>query len=119
MSTMNDERPPVDAGRVDPQVMRRFWISWIQKTEDERPLSFPPNPAILGWWCSGYDGLGNPILCAAVQASDQDEAERAIGIDWPENERSSRFFEERATDWIPGDRFPLSDWMKERFGVAA
>jgi len=25
-----------------------------------------------------------------------------------------RFFEERAPDWMPGDRFPLSDWSKER-----
>lgn len=44
---------------------------------------------------------------------------------WPEaaadmKENGWRFFEhDKGSDWIPGDRFPLADWMKERFGLAA
>jgi len=105
-------------------VMPRFWVSWIQRTPDHRPLTFPPHEAILGWWCSGYDSDGKAVLCAAVQAEDPTAACAAIFKDWPEaaevRDNGWRFFEhDMGDDWIPGDRFPLSGWMKKRFGVAA
>lgn len=99
----------------------RFWISWIQKTDDHRPLNYPPNEAILGWWCSGYDGDDNAVLCAAVEASEAMYACAAIFKEWPEAKDSMvangwRFFEHDKGDaWKPGDRFPLSDWMVPRF----
>lgn len=93
----------------------RFWISWVQKTEDYRPINYPPNSAILGWWKSGIDSNDRAILCACVEAESQDAAEKALCIEWPENERSSRFFDQVADDYQPGDRFPQSDWMKPRF----
>jgi len=92
----------------------RFWISWIQQTEDFRPINYPPNEAILGWWCSGCTADEEPILCACVDAQDDSDAEHWINKEWPEASEW-RFFQERPGDWIPGDRFPLSDWMKPRF----
>lgn len=38
-----------------PKPRNRWWLSWVQTTEDVRPLTDPPNENILGWWCSGYD----------------------------------------------------------------
>jgi len=93
--------------------MKRFWVSWVQTTQDFRPLSDPPNIRILGWWCSG---IVSPKynLCAVVEAESVDAAHEAVLIDWPESDEW-RFIEEKPKDWLPGDRFPLSDWMVERF----
>lgn len=93
--------------------IRRFWVSWIQPTEDYRPLSYPPGDSIIGWWCSGYDGQDNPILMALIQGTSEDDVIKAVKADWPEWE-NWRIFEEKEVDWKPGSRFPLSDWMKER-----
>lgn len=98
--------------------MKRFWISWHQPTEDERPLTYPPGPSILGWWCSGYDQDGIPTLCALVEAESESNAKADIKLDWPEAERW-RFVNEVATDWLPGDRFPLPDWSAARIREAA
>lgn len=122
MNTENHEQPAAGR-RVEPVVMRRFWISWIQRTPDHRPVTYPPNDAILGWWCSGYDSDDNAVICAAVQADDPGRASAAIFEDWPEAAEDMRangwrFFEhDKGSDWMPGDRFPLADWMKARFGV--
>ena len=103
------------------KTQRRFWVSWVCEEEDYRPLAYPPNPRILGWWCSGEDANGNTVLCAAVEARDEEAARDAIYADWPEAERTTdtigwRIFGEIETpDWRPGDRFPLSDWMISRF----
>jgi len=94
----------------------RFWISWWQPGEDYRPLTFPPNNHILGWWRSGERGEGESSLCAAVSAKDEDAAKRYVLKDWPEA-TDWRFCNVVASDYVPGDRFPLSDWMKPRFGV--
>ena len=93
--------------------MKRFWCSWHQPTADFRPLRDPPNDAVLGWWCSGERGDGVAILCALVRANSAGEVERAIEGDWPEA-TEWRFVEERTANWLPGDRFPLRDWMLQR-----
>jgi hypothetical protein len=96
----------------------RFWVSWVQTTEDFRPLTDPPNRAILGWWCSGETDRG-VTLCAAVKANSPSSAEQAVMIDWPEAAGEFRFVEEQSTDWTPGDRFPITrDWEKKRFAKA-
>lgn len=94
----------------------RFWMRWIQPTEDYRPLTCPPNTAILGWWCSGYDSKDNAFICAAVEAEDEDKAWEAVRKDWPEADDSSgAFCESKEDDFKPGDRFPIDGWMIERF----
>lgn len=98
--------------------MTRFWMSWIVSEEDYRPLTFPPNAAILGWWCSGYDTDDHSILCGLVEAKNEAAARKAVLRDWPGI--SWRFVEPKDTNHIiQSDRFPLSDWMKERMQPAA
>lgn len=100
--------------------VKRYWVSWVNVGEnDYRPITYPPNRGILGWWVSGEDTEGCTILVACVQGEDIDSAKEAVYKDWPElrgTEDSFRFFEERDSDYDPskGGRFPLSDWMKER-----
>lgn len=91
----------------------RWWISWLQPTEDYRPLNYPPNGDILGWWCSGYNELDVATLCALVKGKDARAARKAIRKEWPEA-GDWRFENNVASDWLPGDRFPLTDWMRER-----
>lgn len=100
--------------------MFRYWVSWVQETKDYRPVDYPPNRKILGWWCSGSDSDEHAILCAVVEAKSMPEARDAVYIDWPEATENTdwRFFEEKPVDFIPGDRFPLSDWMESRFSPA-
>lgn len=90
-----------------------WWISWYQPTEDERPLTFPPNEAILGWWNSGSRCSDNAhTICAVVRAETEEEAKAAVRKDWPEAE-DWRFCGE--TGGLPGNRFPLGEWMTPRF----
>jgi len=91
----------------------RYWLSWYEISEDHRPLTFPPGEAILGWWCSGYDDNAS-ILCAVVEAKSEDAAWEAVAKDWPGPTRK-RFCEAKDADWKPGDRFPPSEWMVDRF----
>ncbi len=91
----------------------RFWLSWHQPSEDIRPLHFPPLEGILGWWRSGENATGEATLCALVRSTDEDGAKRAVLKDWPEAERW-RFCNAVEDDYVPSERFPLSDWMKER-----
>lgn len=94
---------------------KRFWASWIVSDDDYRPLTYPPNPAILGWWCSGYDAADNAILCGLVEAHSIASAKGAILRDWPGV--TWRFFEPKPPDFtVASDRFQLSDWMKTRMG---
>jgi hypothetical protein len=96
---------------------KRFWMSWNEPAQDYRPLNYPPNASILGWWCSGYDGDGVvSMICAWVAAEDEDAAKAAVVLDWP-GDKSWRFCDEVAMDWRPNNRFPLSAWSKERVGL--
>lgn len=89
------------------------WISWVQPTEDYRPLSYPPGQNVLGWWKTGESTNGHAILVAQIKAVSEEDGEAVILKEWPE-----------ATDWRfnikctavpPGDRFPLQDWMVGRY----
>lgn len=92
-----------------------FWISWYQPTEDHRPLTYPPNESVLGWWCSGSTD-DSSVLCALVRAKDEDDAKAAITKDWPEA-NDWRFCNEKP-DLSLSDRFMLTDWMEPRFKEA-
>lgn len=106
---------------------QRFWVSWVQPTEDIRPSSYPPNDQILGWWCSGYEYGDKAVLCACVFGKGETvgdqmrDATAAIETEWPEataseeNENGWQCFEARESDWKPNNRFPFSDWMVSRF----
>lgn len=95
--------------------MTRYWVSWNSSEADYRPLTYPPPPAILGWWCSG-EGDTYHTLCAVVAAKSKAEAKRAIAGSWPETKGGKwRFFDEVEPDWIPGERFVKKKWMLARF----
>ena len=95
----------------------RHFISWYQSTGDVRPLTFPPNEQILGWWKTGerYDDVA--VLVARVEADSLENAYSAILRDWPEaTEEPWRISDEMQPHHVLSDRFPLADWMKERLG---
>lgn len=100
--------------------LKRWWISWFQPTEDSRPLTYPPNERILGWWETGFEIDGPFTLVALVLGSTAEDAKSAVRQDWPEAERW-RFCNQRSEQYRPSDRFPISDWMRARIdgGVAA
>lgn len=101
----------------DPVPLKRFWLSWVQPTEDYRPLTDPPEPRVIGWWCSGYTASDHATLCALVQAETMEYAKKAIRASWPEApgvRGNWRIDDERPQGWLPGDRFPLSGWMERR-----
>lgn len=87
----------------------RFWISWYQPTEDYRPVYDPAKesePLNHLYWCSGQRGSDDAwTLCAVVDASTDEEARRIVQRYWPEA-HEWRFCELKASDWMPGDRFP-------------
>jgi hypothetical protein len=95
--------------------MSDYWISWIQGGDDCRPLSYPPNKGIIGWWKTGETDMGDSTLVAWVRARFDSDARDAILIDWPEalDTGDWRFFERKSPEPL-SDRFPLSEWMKER-----
>ena len=93
-----------------------YWCSWVCDNDDHRPVTYPPNEAILGWWCSGYDSQYNAILCALVQADSESLALSSVEQDWPEFDGNWRYI--RETDTLLTDRFPLSDWMEPRVSAA-
>ncbi len=95
----------------------RFWLGWEEKSQDYRPLTDPPNGAILGWWKSGEAGDGShSTLCAWIDAENESAAKQAVILDWP-GSPVWRFCNMPLAGFVPGDRFPLSDWMKKRAGV--
>ncbi len=63
--------------------MKLYWLSWYQPTGDHRPLGFPPNGSILGWWCTGQTEEGSGTLCSYVVAPSEQEARDRVRIDWP------------------------------------
>lgn len=105
----------------------RFWVSWYQPTDDFRPLTYPPNEAILGWWCTGFRCDDAATICALVEIKNnkydineiEEAVDEAILEDWPEAELG-RFCEPVEDDWLPGDRFQIDDddeWIRERLGI--
>lgn len=99
----------------------RAWISWICTSTDRRPLTYPPNRQILGWWCTGYAPSGESMLVALVECGDVNDAATAIYADWPEarlavEEWGWRFADLKPDNYVPNDRFPLSEWMMDRVG---
>jgi hypothetical protein len=98
-----------------PLKRRLFWLSWEQPTEDYRPLTYPPNKQILGWWCSG-SGEDYWTICAYIEAEGDNDARAAVLKDWPEAfDRGAewRIFQE-CDKYAPSDRFPPGDWMEPR-----
>ena len=93
--------------------MSIYWVSWYQPTQDFRPLSFPPNKNILGWWKTGENDYGESILVAMVNVKSIDDIPLLVNKDWPEA-INWRFKEERFSLDL-SDRFPLNDWMITRF----
>jgi hypothetical protein len=90
-----------------------WWLSWYQPGDDPRPLGFPPNENVLGWWVSGYRE-NDATVCALVKADTEEQAKAKINIDWPEA-AEWRFCDRRDLTEKPlGDRFPLADWMRPK-----
>lgn len=99
--------------------MKRFWVSFYFLDSDYRPIGWPPEPGILGYWDSGTrceDGATTLVIW--LEAENAEKAKELLGSDkcWPEVAQGVewRFFEERDLDWRPNDRFPLAAWSKER-----
>lgn len=87
----------------------RYWVSWVQPTEDFRPMMWPL-PSNMDYWCSGYDSDGMPILCALIDAESDVRAREQIAAYWPETTGVNwRTWDEKPDDWTPGDRFPLEN----------
>lgn len=91
-----------------------YWCSWWCEEGDHRPVTYPPNEAILGWWHTGYDSAGRKSLVAMVLAKDPSELIDAIRKDWPEFDGEWRFSDDIEHYRELGTRFPLKPWMEER-----
>jgi hypothetical protein len=115
---MTNEKLGAEQGR-ERKPRNRWWLSWVQTSEDFRPLAHPPNKDVLGWWCSGYDADDNAILCAAVIGSTERDAKKAIAKDWPESKTANWRFCRLLESLELSDRFPLDSWAKERFAQEA
>ena len=92
--------------------MKLYWCSWVCKEDDYRPITYPPNDSIIGWWCSGESG-GGYIICAYIYAKNELRAAMAISLDWPEFEGEWRFIEERDSV-SDSERFALTKWMRAK-----
>src|SRR5690242_10341003 len=86
------------------------WISWHQATNDYRPVSWPPPPEVLGYWCSGQTAKAFTLV-AIVKASSPAQAKKIVTEVWSPGVGEWRFCETRTiADGPPGDRFPPPDW---------
>jgi hypothetical protein len=94
----------------------KYWLSWYEKKPDYRPLTYPPNEHILGWWCSGYGEDDDATICALVAAPSEQAAWNFVEVDWPcyPKEREIRFIGLINEDFRLSDRFQPSKWMIER-----
>ena len=98
---------------------KRYWVSWWDSSDDVRPLTYPPNESVLGWWVSGQRGLddGQKSICAMVSADSEEEAQEAIYKDWPKDSIVEwRFLTAKDDGFELSDRFPIDpdSWMGER-----
>ncbi len=87
-----------------------YWISWYSPPGEVFEIHSP-------WWISGYvcDEHETDIICAAIIAKDEEDAEKIIcdSYDTKGLPLSFRFVNERPKDWSPYcDRFQKCDWMK-------
>ena len=102
--------------------MKRWWLSFWFNGEDYRPLMWPPPKGMLGFWSSGERERLNEgekeyhnehSLCMLVEAETEEQVKKIVEEGWPESTTAEwRFCHE--TEGLPGDRFPLADWSKER-----
>lgn len=101
--------------------LKQFWCSWREVTKDYRPITFPPNDNVLGWWMTGEE-CGPPDfvrqavnICAFILGKDEDDVRASIKKDWPEFDGEFRFIDQYKLGSLPGNRFLMDDWMRERF----
>lgn len=91
--------------------MARYWVSWWQPDDAEWSAA----EGNLGEWCSGHrwrnyadrGEVDEASIVALIQAENDHHAQYIIEsthsvIEW-------RFRDAVADDWLPGDRFPMSD----------
>lgn len=93
--------------------MKRYWATWETPTECFLPMTYPPTPAIKGWWKIETNDTGEAILCAVVDADGIKDAKAQIIYDWPEA-TSFNFCNMKSTSWMPSKKYILEKWMKER-----
>lgn len=100
--------------------MAYFWTSWKhyfkeddEASQDYRPLTYPPNEGVLGWWCTG-EGDNYFTLVGMIKADTEEKAWEVVSVDWPGYEER---FIESVTDLTLSDRFRLEGWAKERFAA--
>lgn len=92
-----------------------WWVSWYQPTDDPRPLTWPPNKNILGYWETGSRcSDGAFTLCAYILAPSEEAGKKIIRREWPEA-KEWRFFDRAEKKSVSEDRFPMVKWMKPRF----
>lgn len=64
---------------------------------------------------------GATTLVIFLEADNEEKARELLGSAecWPEVAKGVewRFFNTVEADWLPNDRFPLSDWAKERLNI--
>lgn len=95
--------------------MSRYWIRFIME-EGYEPNNSPPGEGVLAWWCSGFDGSDKPIICALVDAEDDDHAEELIDENW--SDYDVKTVDRVDDDFIPTGRFNIEeDWSKERLSL--
>ncbi len=97
-----------------PQCFKFSWNEPDTGDGDFRPIHYPPNANVLGWWVTGY-GRDYATLVAFVLATSTEEAEDILEKDWP-GKKQVRYGEvvSDVSKEVDG-RFPLSDWMIPRF----
>lgn len=90
--------------------MGKYWVSWYG--------SKTPFTLETPWWITGYTGDEDdklPIVCAAVRAESDEDAQRIIrsAHDRYPRDLVFRFVEPRNADWSPfNDRFQRAEWMR-------
>lgn len=95
-------------------MIKRYWMRFTTPSKDFRPIHYPPSEGICGWWCSGYNSSDHAYIFLCVDATSEKEAWKTVMYEWPEAKQD--FCEEVAKNFVPGDRFPLTnDWEIERF----
>lgn len=97
---------------------RLFWVGWQFKGADWRPIHFPPNEGILGWWKTGEAGCGEPTISTLVgwvEAETEEAAVALVSEEWDVDLRGGDLrFVEQKQKVVTSDRFPTKDWMVGR-----